>query len=134
MNVGKAVHYILSNNAAVTAVASTRIWTTKVPELNTTWPVIMIQRVSNPPLSSKDGNSTFFTRIQINVYATTQKATDALAVLVIAAMDRQFTSTTVNGFRIVQIDLIDENDLSEPFAQFDGLFHIAQDYQIVYNG
>ena len=132
-NVTKAVHYILANTAAVTTLVSTRIWRTRADQKSTTFPRIVITRISNIPQSHKDNNNFIFSRVQVSCFATDQKQADALAAVVRTALDR-VTNAVKNGIHIAQIDILDEIDLAEDYAGFNGIFQIALDFQVAYNG
>jgi hypothetical protein len=130
MNVGKAIYYKLVNNATVAGIVGTRVYQTRLPQ-SASYPAVMIQKVSDTPYSTDSGNNMFNARMQVNSYHTDHASAHALAVAVMTAIDF-IQQEYINGVNVVQISFLNETDLSEDFAGFEGLFHVAQDYFVVY--
>ena len=128
-NPSKAIHYKLANTAAVTAVVSTRIYQMRVMQ-GAEYPAIMIQKISDVPFSGKDGNEYFRARVQVNSYAENYNDANSLAKLVMDALDR--ATGSINGITVSQIDILNEIENMENFADFEGIFRVMQDYSIVY--
>ena len=127
-----AVYNILSNNAALTAVVSTRINPLRIPQ-GSSFPAISYQLVSVVPNPSKSGPSeSDFARIQINSFGLTYQSAVQVADLVRAAMEKTLPAT-FNSVFVQTIEYDGEAHLSEDNADFAGVFHIAQDYIINYN-
>lgn len=131
MNPQKAIYYKLANASAVTAFVGTKIYQVGEVPQGTAAPYIMIQKISDVPYSTKDSNSLFNARIQVNCYGENHNSNNDLAVAVMDALDRS-TGGNVNGIEIVQIDFLNEVNMNEYFAAFEGLNHMAQDYAVVY--
>lgn len=130
MNTGKAIYRLLTDNSTVNGLVSGRVYQTRLPQ-SCSYPAIMIQKISDVPFKDNDGSDLWRARMQVNSYATTQAAVQQLAVAVQAALDWTL-QTNVGGVNVVEITLEDENDFTEDYAEFDGLFHVAQDYFVTY--
>lgn len=130
MNIGKAIYYKLTNTSAVSSVVSTRVYQSRLPQ-SCSYPAIMVQKISDVPYSDDDGNNLFRARVQVNSYTTDYNSSHDLATAVMNALDF-IRQTTINGVNIVEISIENETDLTEDFAEFEGLFHVAQDYMVVY--
>lgn len=129
MNPNKALWYILTNDAQVSA-TTTNIFQLRLPQ-GSTYPAITLQRISDVPYSDKDGNTFFDARIQVNSFAENYNDAQSLAGKVSNVLDRH-AGGIINGINIVQIDLVNTTDLSEDFSEFDGIVQIAQDYMVHY--
>ena len=127
-----AVYNILSNNAALTAVVSTRINPLRIPQ-ESSFPAISYQLVSLVPHPSKSGPSeSDFARIQINSFGTSYQSAVQVADLVRNAMELTLPAT-FNSVFVQTCEYEGEAHMSEDNAGFAGIYHIAQDYIINYN-
>lgn len=130
MNPNKAIYYILANDATVSGIVSNRIYQLRA-EQGAPYPLVMIQKISDVPYSDDIRNSLFRARIQVNSYHTNYNDAHRLATACMNALDGVRTQT-VNAVNVIEIEIENETDLIEDFSEFDGLFHVAQDYFIVY--
>lgn len=127
-----AVYNILSNNAALTAVVSTRINPLRIPQ-ESAFPAISYQMVSVIPHPSKSGTSkSDFARVQINSFGTSYQSAVQVADLVRNAMQLTLPST-FNSVYVQTCEFDSEVHLTDDNAAFAGVYHIAQDYIINYN-
>lgn len=131
MNPNKAIYYKLVNDSTVNGIVSGQVYQFGEVPQGIDLPYVMIQKVSDVPYSTKDSNSLFNARIQVNCYGTNHNSNNDLSVAVMNALDRSSTGD-VNGIYVVQIDFLNEVNLNEYFAEFEGVNHIAQDYAVVY--
>lgn len=130
MNPSKAIHYKLSNDATITSYVGTNIFQVRVTQ-EATYPAIMIQKISDVPYSDDEGNNLFRARIQVNVYAADYNTAHNIALRCLNVLDF-IRQTTINGVNVVEISIENETDLIEDYSGFEGLFHVAQDYMVVY--
>jgi type III secretory pathway lipoprotein EscJ len=127
-----AVYNILSNNAALTAVVSTRINPLRIPQ-ESAFPAISYQMVSVIPHPSKSGTSkSDFARVQINSFGTSCQSAVQVADLVRNAMQLTLPAT-FNSVFVQTCEFDAEVHLTDDNAAFAGVYHIAQDYIINYN-
>ena len=126
-----ALYNILSNNAALTAVVSTRINPLRIPE-KSTLPALAYQVVSNRGNMSKSSASkSDFTRIQVMIVAKTYASAIEVGNLVRNAMEVA-TPNTFNGVKVQVIEYDGEVHLAEDNAGFAGLSTIGMDFIINY--
>lgn len=131
MNAINAIYNILSNNSALTAVVSTRINPLRLPQ-ETSFPAITYQTISVVPHPSKSGPSkSDFARVQINSFGTTYQSAVQVADLVRTAL-QVATPGVFNSVSVQTIYYDGEAHLSEDYAGFAGIYHIASDYIINY--
>jgi type III secretory pathway lipoprotein EscJ len=127
-----AVYNILSNNAALTAVVSTRINPLRIPQ-ESSFPAISYQMISVIPHPSKSGTSkSDFARVQINSFGLTYQSAVQVADLVRNAMQLTLPAT-FNSVFVQTCEFDSEMHLTDDNAAFSGVYHIAQDYIINYN-
>ena len=127
-----AVYNILSNNAALTAVVSTRINPLRIPQ-ESAFPAISYQLISVIPHPSKSSSSkSDFARVQINSFGLTYQSAVQVADLVRNAMQLTLPST-FNSVFVQTCEFDSEMHLTDDNAAFAGVYHISQDYIINYN-
>jgi type III secretory pathway lipoprotein EscJ len=127
-----AVYNILSNNAALTAVVSTRINPLRIPQ-ESAFPAISYQLISVIPHPSKSGSSkSDFARVQINSFGLTYQSAVQVADLVRNAMQLTLPAT-FNSVFVQTCEFDSEMHLTDDNAAFAGVYHISQDYIINYN-
>lgn len=127
-----AVYNILSNNAALTAVVSTRINPLRIPQ-GSSFPAISYQLISVIPNPSKSGASkSDFARVQINSFGTTYQSAVQVADLVRLAMEKTLPAT-FNSVVVQSCEFDSEVHMTDDNADYAGVYHIAQDYIINYN-
>lgn len=126
-----AIYNILSNNAALTAVVSTRINPLRIPE-KSELPALTYQVVSNRGNMSKSGPSlSDFTRVQVMIVAKTYASAIEVGDLVRTAMEVE-TPSIFNGVQVQVIEYDGEVHLAEDNAGFAGLSTIGMDFIVNY--
>ena len=127
-----AVYNILSNNAALTAVVSTRINPLVLPQ-ESAFPAISYQLISVVPHPSKSGSSkSDFARVQINSFGTSYQSAVQIADLVRTAMQISLPAT-FNSVLVQSCEYDGEVHMTDDVAAFAGVYHIAQDFIVNYN-
>ena len=130
MSANKIVYNILSNNAALTALISTRLNPIRIPQ-ETTFPAVSYQLVSEVPTPTKSGHShTEFARVQINAYGTTLSSAQSVASAIRTAFEAVSLPGTFNSIKCQTIEFDGENQTADDVAAFAGLYQISQDYLI----
>jgi hypothetical protein len=130
MSANKIVYNILSNNAALTALISTRLNPVRIPQ-ETTFPAVSYQLVSEIPTPTKSGHShTEFARVQINAYGTTLSSAQSVASAIRTAFEAVSLPGTFNSIKCQTIEFDGENHTADDVAAFAGLYQISQDYLI----
>ena len=87
MNVGKAIYAILSTDAGVTALASTRIYPDYSIQ-NPTLPYVVYQATRNNPSNTKDGASKLDTiELEVDIWGSTYTSAQDLSEAVRTALD-----------------------------------------------
>jgi len=128
----KAVDYILRNTGGVTALTGQRIYPVRATQ-GAIYPYIAHQFVSNRPVPTLDGASTFdFGTVQINIYAETATEAQDIMEAVRVALDRK-TPGTYNGTAVAQIDYIGESHLPEDEAGNDQVYYIVAEFDVNYH-
>ena len=126
-----AIYNILSNNSALTAVVSTRINPLRIPQ-GSSFPAISYQLISVIPNPSKSGASkSDFARVQINSFGTTYQSAVQVADLVRLAMEKTLPAT-FNSVVVQSCEFDSEVHMTDDNADYEGVYHIAQDYIINY--
>ena len=127
-----AVYNILSNNAALTAVVSSRINPLVLPQ-ESAFPAISYQLISVVPHPSKSGSSkSDFARVQINSFGTSYQSAVQIADLVRTAMQVSLPAT-FNSVLVQSCEYDGEVHMTDDVAAFAGVYHIAQDFIVNYN-
>ena len=130
MSANKIVYNILSNNAALTALISTRLNPIRIPQ-ETTFPAVSYQLISEIPTPTKSGHShTEFARVQINAYGTTLSSAQSVASAIRTAFEAVSLPGTFNSIKCQTIEFDGENHTADDVAAFAGLYQISQDYLI----
>lgn len=127
-----AVYNILSNNAALTAVVSSRINPLVLPQ-ESAFPAISYQLISVVPHPSKSGSSkSDFARVQINSFGTSYQSAVEVSDLVRSAMILTLPET-YNNVIVQACEYDGEVHMTDDVAAFAGVYHIAQDFIVNYN-
>jgi len=117
MSIGKAVSAILTGDAAVAALVGTRVWPMRLKQ-GTLQTSITYQRISAARSHTHDGPVGLNgSRIQVDCWAATYGAADALATAVRRALDNY--EGTAAGIRIQRVFLDDESDEFEEATDAD---------------
>lgn len=132
MNAVKVAYNILSNNAALTALVSTRINPLRIPQ-GTAFPAISYNLISITPTPTKSGHSrTDWARVQISIFATTYQSAAETADAVRNAFEVVTLPGEFNSVFVQTIEFDAQNELTDDEAAFAGVYQITQDYIINY--
>ena len=130
MSANKIVYNILSNNAALTALISTRLNPVRIPQ-ESSFPAVSYQLVSEVPNPTKSGHSrTEFARVQVNAYGLTLASADSVASAIRTAFELVTLPATFNTIKCQTIEFDGELQTADDTAAFAGLYQISQDYII----
>ena len=130
MSANKIVYNILSNNAALTALISTRLNPVRIPQ-ESAFPAVSYQLVSEVPNPTKSGHSrTEFARVQVNAYGLTLSSADSVASAIRTAFEVVTLPATFNTIKCQTIEFDGELQTADDTAAFAGLYQISQDYII----
>ena len=130
MSANKIVYNILSNNAALTALISTRLNPVRIPQ-ESAFPAVSYQLVSEVPNPTKSGHSrTEFARVQVNAYGLTLASADSVASAIRTAFEVVTLPATFNTIKCQTIEFDGELQTADDTAAFAGLYQISQDYII----
>jgi hypothetical protein len=130
MSANKIVYSILSNNAALTALISTRLNPVRIPQ-ESSFPAVSYQLVSEIPNPTKSGHSrTEFARVQINAYGVTLASAESVASAIRNAFEVVTLPATFNSIKCQTIEFDGELQTADDTAAFAGLYQISQDYII----
>lgn len=121
----KAVYSILINDSNVTALVSTKIYPTFIPE-NIIFPAVVYRITEKQPLDTKDGVYGSVDTLLIEVYDKGGAQTVSIADTIRTALDRY--RGTVEGVVIDKI--IYEGESDEMLIPELALFHLSQNYRI----
>jgi len=130
MSANKIVYNILSNNAALTALISTRLNPIRIPQ-ESAFPAVSYQLVSEIPNPTKSGHSrTEFARVQVNAYGVTLASAESVASAIRNAFEVVTLPATFNSIKCQTIEFDGELQTADDTAAFAGLYQISQDYII----
>ena len=130
MSANKIVYNILSNNAALTALISTRLNPVRIPQ-ESSFPAVSYQLVSEIPNPTKSGHSrTEFARVQVNAYGITLASAESVASAIRNAFEVVTLPATFNNIKCQTIEFDGELQTADDTAAFAGLYQISQDYII----
>lgn len=121
----KAVYSILINDSNVTALVSTKIYPTFIPE-NIIFPAVVYRITEKQPLDTKDGVYGSVDTLLIEVFDKGGAQTVSIADTIRTALDRY--RGTVEGVVIDKI--IYEGESDEMLIPELALFHLSQNYRI----
>ena len=104
MSANKIVYNILSNNAALTALISTRLNPVRIPQ-DSSFPAVSYQLVSEIPNPTKSGHSrTEFARVQVNAYGITLASTESVSSAIRTAFEAVTLPATFNNIKCQTIE------------------------------
>ena len=130
MSANKIVYNILSNNAALTALISTRLNPIRIPQ-ESAFPAVSYQLISDIPSPTKSGHSrTEFARVQVNAYGVTLASAESVASAIRTAFEVVTLPATFNTIKCQTIEFDGELQTADDTAAFAGLYQISQDYII----
>lgn len=108
MSLGKSIYALLTAASPVTAIVSTRIYPSRIPQIKI-FPAIAYMQLARVPTNQKDSVSGFDkVDFDIDCFAKTYEQVNDLAAKVRTALDRQ--SITSQGVNITTIVFVAEND------------------------
>jgi len=129
-NAGNVIYTKLTNTAGVTALVSTRIRPSRAAQTDV-YPYIIYEKISEPSLQSKDGNSGWYkARYQLSMLATSLASVQAIADAVRTALDG--AGGTIAGFTVQRITFVDERDIFNDNSAIDGVYMLQQDYFLTF--
>jgi hypothetical protein len=130
MSANKIVYNILSNNAALTALISTRLNPVRIPQ-ESAFPAVSYQLISEIPNPTKSGHSrTEFARVQVNAYGVTLASAESVASAIRNAFEVVTLPATFNTIKCQTIEFDGMLETADDTAAFAGLYQISQDYII----
>ena len=128
MSANKIAYNILSTNAALTALISTRLNPVRIPQ-ESAFPAVSYNLISQVPNPTKSGHSrTEFARVQVNAYGTSLSSAQAVASAIRTAFEAVTLPGTFNGIKCQTLEYDGENQTADDTAAFAGLYQISQDY------
>jgi hypothetical protein len=105
--IGDVIYSLLSNDASVSALVSTRIYPSLAIE-NVVYPYIVYENTANEPTNDKDGKSTLDTlTYNIEIYTETLSESNTLGINVRNVLDRY--AGTVSGKVVQSVKYVNEN-------------------------
>lgn len=132
MNAVKVAYNIMSNNAALTTLVSTRINPLRIPE-GTAFPCISYNLISIVPTPTKSGHSrTDWARVQVSIFGTSYQSAANVATAVRTAFEAVTLPGTFATVKVQTIEFDAQNELTDDEAAFAGVYQITQDYIINY--
>jgi len=128
-NAGNVIRYKLVNTSGVTNLVGTKIRPMRAADADT-YPYIIYEKISEPSLQTKDGNSDWYkARYQLSMLATTLASVHSIADAVRAALDG--AGGTIAGFNVQRITFIEERDIFNDNSAVDGVYMLQQDYYLI---
>ena len=129
MQLGKAIYNILSNDATITDIVSTRIFPSVAPQ-TTQFPFIIYDITGVDPNDTKDGASTLDTNdVMISCYSETYSEASDLAQKIRVAMDR-INEGTYGDETIQSSQFQSYNDIFDDTSGDAGIYRKALDFEI----
>lgn len=123
--IGKAVYAILTGDATVSGLVSTRVYPVRAPQ-DVSYPYVVYTPTNTTPTDTKDGVSPLdVIGVQVDVYDDNYDDMVTLAGAIRNALDRY--SGTAGGQAVQRIRLVSEVSDQVPDLQ---IFWISQDYDI----
>lgn len=133
MNLSGILYTILSADATVTAICSTRIYPLTIPQKpdGSGYPGVTITIISDEPSDTKTEASTLDAwRVQIDSYARTALQAQQLDSAIRAAIDRYRGSVVVTGDATYFVDGVRRENANEIMEPEKDIFRRSVDYQI----
>ncbi len=129
-NAGNVIYNKLVNTVGVTNLVSTRIRPSRAAQSDV-YPYIVYEKISEPSLQTKDGNSGWYkARYQLSMLATSLASVQTIADAVRTALDG--VGGTIAGFTVQRITFEDERDIFNDNSAIDGVYMLQQDYFITF--
>jgi hypothetical protein len=129
-NAGNVIYNKLVNTVGVTNLVSTRIRPSRAAQSDV-YPYIVYEKISEPSLQTKDGNSGWYkARYQLSMLATSLASVQTIADAVRTALDG--VGGTIAGFTVQRITFEDERDIFNDNSAIDGVYMLQQDYFLTF--
>jgi hypothetical protein len=129
-NAGNVIYNKLVNTVGVTKLVSTRIRPSRAAQTDV-YPYIVYEKISEPSLQTKDGNSGWYkARYQLSILATSLSSVQTIADAVRTALDG--VGGTIAGFTVQRITFEDERDIFNDNSAIDGVYMLQQDYFLTF--
>lgn len=131
MKAAEAIYSILSNDAGVTALTSTRIYPLKMPQLEA-YPAVVFKAISVDPSNTKSGASTTDeVRMQVDCYVkeVTGQASYYNSLLLATAVRSALESFTGTAGTVLT-DGITFLTETESYNNQKGVFQVSTDYSL----
>ena len=129
-NAGNVIYNKLVNTVGVTNLVSTRIRPSRAAQSDV-YPYIVYEKISEPSLQTKDGNSGWYkARYQLSILATSLSSVQTIADAVRTALDG--VGGTIAGFTVQRITFEDERDIFNDNSAIDGVYMLQQDYFLTF--
>jgi hypothetical protein len=129
-NAGNVIYNKLVNTVGVTNLVSTRIRPSRAAQSDV-YPYIVYEKISEPSLQTKDGNSGWYkARYQLSILATSLASVQTIADAVRTALDG--VGGTIAGFTVQRITFEDERDIFNDNSAIDGVYMLQQDYFLTF--
>ena len=129
-NAGNVIYNKLVNTVGVTNLVSFRIRPSRAAQSDV-YPYIVYEKISEPSLQTKDGNSGWYkARYQLSILATSLASVQTIADAVRTALDG--VGGTIAGFTVQRITFEDERDIFNDNSAIDGVYMLQQDYFLTF--
>jgi hypothetical protein len=129
-NAGNVIYNKLVNTVGVTNLVSTRIRPSRAAQSDV-YPYIVYEKISEPSLQTKDGNSGWYkARYQLSMLATSLASVQTIADAVRTTLDG--VGGTIAGFTVQRITFEDERDIFNDNSAIDGVYMLQQDYFLTF--
>lgn len=129
-NAGNVIYNKLVNTVGVTNLVSTRIRPSRAAQSDV-YPYIVYEKISEPSLQTKDGNSGWYkARYQLSILATSLASVQTIADAVRTTLDG--VGGTIAGFTVQRITFEDERDIFNDNSAIDGVYMLQQDYFLTF--
>jgi len=132
MNASGPIAALIAANVGANAIFAGRVYPDKILQ-GATYPAAAVNVTGNIPTNSKTRASTLdFTRVQVDIYATTPSSAATSAATVRSVIDFYSGTVTLNGGSTLTIDHIQYEGEQSGFSELPELFRVIQQYTIVF--
>jgi hypothetical protein len=132
MNASGSIASLIAANVGANAIFSGRVYPDKILQ-GATYPAAAVNITGNVPTNSKTTASTLdFTRVQVDIYATTPTSAATAAATVRDVIDYYAGTVTLNGGSMLTIKHIQYEGEQNGFSELPELYRVIQQYTIVF--
>ena len=132
MNASGPIAKLIAANVGANAIFSGRVYPDKILQ-GAKYPAVAVNVTGNVPTNSKTRASTLdFTRVQVDIYATTPSAAATAAATVRSVIDFYTGTVTLNDASTLTIEHIQYEGERSGFSELPELFRVIQSYTIVF--